>query len=265
MKSTGLVFSGGGSCGAYQIGFWKALREADAEKTISAVSGSSVGALNALLFAGGDLELAADIWGGLKQTDLFIPRGFLDRKGLFSQRGYACFIDRMQERWAEIAGGMPIYGCVSVLNEEGGGLDRIDLIHREAGHPEYVLLNGLSFTAMKNVLLASSAIPYVYPHRHVRGKTCIDGDFSDKTPYKPLIECGCDAVIILHLNSREEAAGRRLEAGAGYDPESGIRLYHLYPSVSLGNFMLATKRLNRWRMELGYEEGKVFIEGEMKR
>ena len=258
--SVGLVFSGGGTCGIYQIGFWRALRECGRENMVTAVSGSSVGSLNALLFANGDPDMAEDIWRSLKQKDLFKLRGFLDQKGVFSQIGYACLIDKLKERWPVLQKGMPIYSCLSVLNRPEGGLESIDLKLREAGRPEYILLNGLEYRAMKNVILASSAIPYVYPHRHVKGMTCIDGDFSDKTPYRPLIDAGCDEIMILHLNSREEAKRRRLESGEARDPASGIRLYHLYPSESLGPFMLVTKELTKKRIRMGFEDGKRFLE-----
>lgn len=46
---TGLVFCGGGGRGAYQIGVWQALRERGLDKYTAAVSGASVGALNAAL------------------------------------------------------------------------------------------------------------------------------------------------------------------------------------------------------------------------
>ncbi len=257
--SIGLVFSGGGTCGAHQIGFWRALRESGMEKNVSAVSGSSVGSLNALLFAGGDPELAESIWGSLKQADLFKLRGFLDRKGVFSQIGYACLIDKLKDRWPELQKGMPIYSCISVLNRPDGGTENIDLKLREAGRPEYIRLNGLGYNAMKNVILASSAIPYVYPHRHVKGLTCIDGDFSDKTPYRPLIDSACDEIMILHLNTVEEAKSRRLESDKDHDPVSGRRLYHLYPSETLGAFMLVTKELTQKRMQMGYEDGIKFL------
>ena len=256
----GLVFSGGGTCGAYQIGFWRALRESGMEKQITAISGSSAGSLNALLFAYGDMDLAEDIWRGLRQSDLFKLRGFMDGKALFSQIGYAGLIDRFEDYWSGLQKGMPIYSCVSVLNRKDGTLDRIDLKRREAGRPGYILLNELSYKAMKNVLLASSAIPYVYPHRHVKGKTCIDGDFSDKTPYRPLIDQACDEIIILHLNTREEAKERRLESDEDHDPVSQRRLYHLYPSETLGAFMLVTKELTKRRIRMGYEDGKRFLE-----
>ena len=59
-KEYGLVLDGGGARGAYQIGAWKALREAGVK--IEAVAGTSVGALNGALICMGDLEKAEKIW-----------------------------------------------------------------------------------------------------------------------------------------------------------------------------------------------------------
>ncbi len=59
-KEYGLVFDGGGARGAYQIGAWRALSEAGVK--ISAVAGTSVGALNGALVCMGDLEKAGHIW-----------------------------------------------------------------------------------------------------------------------------------------------------------------------------------------------------------
>lgn len=257
--SVGLVFSGGGTCGAYQIGFWKALKEMGIDKEVIALSGSSVGSLNALLFANGDLELATDIWLNLKQTDMFRVRAFLDRKGLFSQIGYSRFIDRLAGNWETIRKGMPIYSCVSILENEDGSRAKVDLPHFKAGRPEYILLNALEYTKMKNVVLASSAVPYVYPHRHVKGHECADGDFSDKTPYRPIAGCGCDFMIVLHLNSRAEAGFRPLESDESEIPGDGIRLYHLYPDRTLGLFLAVSDRLNRERFARGYKDGLRFL------
>lgn len=53
-RSYALALEGGGAKGAYQIGAWKALREAGVK--IDAVAGTSVGALNGSLIVMGDLE-----------------------------------------------------------------------------------------------------------------------------------------------------------------------------------------------------------------
>ena len=55
-----LVFSGGGSRGAYELGAWQALDEIGL--MFQAVYGTSIGAINAGFFAQGDLELARRLW-----------------------------------------------------------------------------------------------------------------------------------------------------------------------------------------------------------
>ena len=59
-KEYGLVLEGGGAKGAYQIGAWKALREAGIK--IRGVAGTSVGALNGALICMDDLEQAERLW-----------------------------------------------------------------------------------------------------------------------------------------------------------------------------------------------------------
>ncbi len=58
----GLVLSGGGAKGAYEVGVWKALEEYGISDDIKVISGSSVGALNAALFACSDVGEAETLW-----------------------------------------------------------------------------------------------------------------------------------------------------------------------------------------------------------
>ena len=60
-KNYGLVLSGGGGKGAYQIGVWKALREKQMDTWIKAVAGTSAGSLNAMLVLAGDYDNAEKI------------------------------------------------------------------------------------------------------------------------------------------------------------------------------------------------------------
>ncbi len=50
-EQLGLVLAGGGGKGAYQVGVWKALAEYGLAQRVTAISGTSVGALNGALFA----------------------------------------------------------------------------------------------------------------------------------------------------------------------------------------------------------------------
>ena len=67
-KEYGLVLEGGGAKGAYQIGAWKALKEAGVK--INAVAGTSVGALNGALICMDELELAQQMWSNLTYSQV---------------------------------------------------------------------------------------------------------------------------------------------------------------------------------------------------
>ena len=65
-KKYGIVLGGGGSKGAYQIGVWKAISELEISYT--AVTGTSVGALNGAFMAQEDLIDALHVWNNMDNT-----------------------------------------------------------------------------------------------------------------------------------------------------------------------------------------------------
>lgn len=69
-KKIGLVLSGGGAKGAYEIGVWRALEDLKVTDQIDGIIGSSVGALNAVLLDTCGLKKASALWDQLKQSDL---------------------------------------------------------------------------------------------------------------------------------------------------------------------------------------------------
>lgn len=79
MKGIGLVFAGGGGKGAYQIGTWKYLHQQGMDRYVKAVSGSSVGALNAALFVGGSYEQAESIWENIRPEQILTPKTVSER------------------------------------------------------------------------------------------------------------------------------------------------------------------------------------------
>ena len=80
----GLVLGGGGAKGAYQAGVWKALHEIQiplpdgshrpAAEFIGGIIGSSVGSLNAMLFAACTPEQVYEVWKNLKREDFYSLR-----------------------------------------------------------------------------------------------------------------------------------------------------------------------------------------------
>lgn len=64
----GLVLSGGGGRGAYEIGAWKALIDLDIE--IGGVYGTSIGSINGAAVAMGDFNTARDLWLSIGYEDV---------------------------------------------------------------------------------------------------------------------------------------------------------------------------------------------------
>jgi predicted acylesterase/phospholipase RssA len=68
----GIVLEGGGGKGAYALGCLKAFSERGIEFDV--ISGSSVGALNAAIYASEQLELGTKFWFNLKPSDVYRNR-----------------------------------------------------------------------------------------------------------------------------------------------------------------------------------------------
>ncbi len=84
ISNVGLVLSGGGGKGAYETGVFKAISESDSDIMFDAVSGTSVGALNAALFLTVDSEESEKIWSGIRRKDILSSRNdiIVDKKNL---------------------------------------------------------------------------------------------------------------------------------------------------------------------------------------
>ena len=88
-QEVGLVLSGGGGKGAYQVGVWQAMKEYGIAQKVTAISGSSVGGLNAALFAVADMDTILYIWRNL------VPQYLVEDDALISQPGLLKIIDML--------------------------------------------------------------------------------------------------------------------------------------------------------------------------
>lgn len=97
-----LVLSGGGAKGAYEVGVWSALHEAGLADNVAAVSGTSIGAVNAALFSSWpDPKGAETLW--LENLGkVFVPNDRILQ--VASEKKFAEFLDGKLREYAEIAG-----------------------------------------------------------------------------------------------------------------------------------------------------------------
>ncbi|MBB1454602.1 patatin-like phospholipase family protein [Pseudoalteromonas sp. SG43-5] len=269
MTKLGLVFSGGGGKGAYEIGVWKALNEFGIAKNVEAVAGTSVGGLNAALFTAGDYSSAEQLWLDiapskvltLKAEDIAIavskfavgaylpgvaPKALmtlsflLGGTGAFSQDGLAELIYQSNVCNSIDNNNLPLHLCA--LTAKNGEL-------------VYPQLNALSAEEKQKWLLATSAIPAVFKAVEIDGTNYVDGgvlpSYSDNTPYKPLIEQhNCTHIINIYLD-------RQADTVTAIKQYPRVNFWNIVPSQAFAGLIEPlnfTKENAANLIELGYSD-----------
>lgn len=185
-EKTALVLSGGGSLGAVQVGMLFALMKTN--QHIDMVVGSSVGALNGAYFASNPtqegVENLAKLWLSIRKEDIF-PISWLS--------GLLALLRRQDHLVDPTALRALIRRALSVSTIEE---TRIPL-HVAATD---VMSGGevlLSSGSIEDALLASAAIPVVFPHVVINGRHLVDGGVANNTPIAGAVRLGAERIIVL--------------------------------------------------------------------
>lgn len=181
---TAFVLSGGGSLGAIQVGMMRALLASGVYPDF--VVGASVGAVNAAYFScRPDLDGVTNlerIWLGLRRTDIFpfgISNlfGFIKHPGsLIDSAGLRRVIEANLPRVRIEETQIPLH--IMATNQQGQAVR-------------------LSSGAAVEAILASTAIPGVFPPVEIDGEILMDGAVAANTPVRLAIELGASRIIIL--------------------------------------------------------------------
>src|ERR1700736_2282737 len=181
--TTAFVLSGGASLGASQLGMLLGLAKAGI--TPDLIVGTSVGALNGGWVAmGPDVDgigALADVWRSLSRNDVFPTHPIVGLLGLLGQRP-------------------------NLVPDEG--LRRLVTDHlrfsrlEDAPIPLHVVatdvLSGqdalLSSGDAVEAIMASAAIPAVFPPVNINGRDLIDGGVVNNTPLSHAVALGADRV-----------------------------------------------------------------------
>ena len=117
-KEYGIVLEGGGAKGAYQVGAWKALKEAGIR--IKGVAGTSVGALNGALICMDDFSKAERIWENISYSRVMdVDEALMERIRNFSLKNLPDLIAGgtrlLKDRGFDIA---PLMGLIGDMVDE---------------------------------------------------------------------------------------------------------------------------------------------------
>lgn len=219
----GLVLSGGGGKGAYELGVWKALVEMKLDKHIEVISGTSIGAFNAALFAQGDMENAQALWDEVTMEKL-VPMSKMDllKKGVALALGVKSinFVKKHMSDKLEV-GDFPKDGAYDVVNKfidvrkvkESGKICYAACTELPECKVKYFKINDYDDEVGREIIMASASLPLIYDSSEVDGKKYLDGGMVDNTPIQPVYGEGCDLIIVVHL-SKEGTVDRSLYPNA---------------------------------------------------
>ena len=270
----GVVFGGGGGKGAYQIGVWKALNEFGLCGLIKGVSGASAGALNGAMFCAGDLDMAVSAWRGISERAILTRdicqnyRGGVIRDGWFSNRGLKEMIKRYADLTAVRNSKTVFYAAASRVREPAIFYNYLkkyssekNILHKAISAffitklslvttARYFKVNGYDERTIEDIILASSAIPLVFPDITIEGSVYVDGGLKDNVPVLPLYNDGFRRILVANLD-----AGYRIPAAKFPGAEffeltlnEGDRL-----RTMAGTFDFTAKHAEA-RMERGYND-----------
>lgn len=257
----GIVLEGGGARGAYQIGAWKALKEAGI--AIGGISGASVGALNGALMCMDDLDRACHIWENLTYSKVMNVSDALIEKF----RSKDLEIQDFQELGSAVRkvlkdGGLDVTPLKDLIE---GTVDeeRIRASERELFVITYSLtdwkkvvinIKELSDGAMSDALLASAYFP-AFKREKLGGKRYMDGGSADNVPIEPLLERGYKNLIVIRIYGLGRDSERFLEI-----PED-VAVYHIAPRQDLGGILEFSGKKARKLMTLGYYDAMRSLYG----
>jgi NTE family protein len=183
---TAFVLAGGGSRGAVQVGMLDELirRGIRADR----VYGASVGAINGASYASNPtpegIERMAENWRAIKGTDIF-PRSALDGPWAFLQKRAAVHSNVGLRRIIELG--------VDFENLEDARIPVEVVTTSLTDGRERWITRGPAIEA----ILASSAIPSIFPPVTIDGDVLVDGGVVNNVPISRALLAGCTRIYVL--------------------------------------------------------------------
>ena len=203
-----VALEGGGARGAYHMGAIKALMELGYE--ISAISGTSIGAINGAMIVQGDFDKAYEIWNSIKYSTLFdiddekLKRALdinldmdvikylskkltetLKNKGIDTRKIRKILEDNIDEE--KIRNSNIVYGLVTIC-----------VTDRQA---KELFIDQIEKGKLIDYIMASSCLP-IFKSAKIDDKSYLDGGFFDNCPVGMLIERGYKEIFAIRVHKK---------------------------------------------------------------
>ena len=259
MNNIGLVLEGGGVKGAYELGALIALAEKGF--TFSAVTGTSIGALNGATLVSQGVEQLAEYWEQVKYCPVFD----------FDSETVARFKQKDFDLDLILATGKKLFAARAIIKDSYDAAlkfvydrlkeDESRKSHIDFGCVAYNLTDMEPFEAMKNdipegrlidYIVASACFP-IFPPTVIDGKKYIDGGVFDNMPINLLARSGCKKMVVVRTHPDTRQPKRRIE-------HDDLDIIYISPSASLGRAMVFSPERIENLKQLGYLDAMRVLE-----
>lgn len=264
-KSYGIVLEGGGARGAYQVGAWKALREAGIQ--IRGIAGASVGALNGALMCMDDFGRAEEIWKTISYSRIMdVEDGRLEALRSFRLKNRKAGWDFKEVAESALRlfreGGFdvtPLRRLIEEVADETAirSSDRelyVTTVSLDERRPLVINVKELPEGAIPDALLASAYFP-AFKNEKLGGRRYMDGGSLNNVPVDVLLNQGYQDIIVMRIY------------GLGFDTEKvvkipeGVQVSHIAPRQDLGGILEFEARRATKNMKLGYLDAMRMLYG----
>lgn len=228
----GIVFSGGFAKGAYEVGFCKALLEYTKLENIKAVSGASIGALNAYGLVNNKFDYIQNIWQNLEiksAREFFIK--YDKRKSVYE------YIDEMCNVPFQNNDTSCYINYIKVPN--------ISLCYKN--------INSEISSDQKDLLKASISVPGLFNPVLVNNDYYVDGAFLDNTPIAPLENENLDVIFVLRFDHASEQY-------KDLNTNAAVIEIVFEDDKKLKNYFYFNSKLTNILIDEGYKKSKDILE-----
>lgn len=199
-KEYGLVLAGGGTKGAYEVGVWQALQELNIK--IKAISGTSIGAINAALILQDDFDKMLELYRTIKIDDIIKLDKELDsNKNIFNIKNISKLaIEYIEKKGLDNT-------ALRKTAEKYLDIEKIYSSNIEfalttysfkSGEAEELFLKDIPKEKFIDYLLASACFP-IFKAQKIEDKEFVDGGFYDNIPANLLIKNGYKDLIVVDI------------------------------------------------------------------